>query len=153
MKIQLLCIGDLKFKGLKEIEQVYVEKIKFFTTFEIRVLKDIKSEDDSLKKKKEGELMLESLDKRDYVIALDQYGKKMNSIEFSKYLSDKMMNHPHRIVFLIGGHAGIPEIMNEHIDLKLSFSDMTFGHDIFRIIFLEQLYRTFTIIKKIKYHR
>jgi 23S rRNA (pseudouridine1915-N3)-methyltransferase len=153
MKIELICIGDLKFKGLKEVEKQYVDKINFFTGFNIRGLKDIKSDDDALKKKKEGLSILESIEKRDYVIALDQYGKKMDSMDFSKFLSDKMMNYPHRIVFLIGGHAGLSEVLDSHIHFKLSFSDMTFGHDIFRILFLEQLYRAFTIIKKIKYHR
>jgi 23S rRNA (pseudouridine1915-N3)-methyltransferase len=153
MKIELICIGDLKFKGLKEVEQQYIEKIKYFTTLEIRSLKDFKSDDDALKKKKEGQMMLELLDKRDYVIALDQYGKKMDSVDFSKFLSDKIVNYPHRIVFLIGGHAGLSDVLDSHIHTKISFSDMTFGHDVFRVLFLEQLYRSFTIMKRIKYHR
>jgi len=153
MKIELICIGDLKFKGLKEVEREYLEKIKYFTTLTVHNLKDFKSDDDALKKKKEGQMMLELLDKRDYVIALDQYGKKMDSIEFSKFLSDKMIHFPHRIVFLIGGHSGLSEILGPHIHTKISFSDMTFGHDVFRVLFLEQLYRAFTIMKRIKYHR
>ncbi len=66
MKIELICIGDLKFKGLKEVEKQYVDKINFFTGFNIRSLKDIKSDDDALKKKKEGLSILESIEKRDY---------------------------------------------------------------------------------------
>jgi 23S rRNA (pseudouridine1915-N3)-methyltransferase len=152
-KIELHCIGDLKFKGLKELEQKYKEKINYFTSFDIRRLKDIKSTNDTLKKKKEGQMMLDVLDQRDFVIALDEHGKKMDSLRFSNYLADKLAHHPHRVIFLIGGHAGLSEELNSRINLKLSFSDMTFGHDIFRILFLEQLYRAFTIIKKIKYHR
>lgn len=152
-KIQLICVGQLKFKGLKEVEQKYLEKIGYFTKFGIHRLKDIKSTDDRLKKKKEGQQMLALLDDRDFVIALDEKGKKMDSAAFARFLSQKMTGHPHRLVFLEGGHAGLDRELDPRIDLKLSFSDMTFAHDIFRVLFLEQLYRAFTIIKQIKYHR
>jgi len=152
-RIELICIGDLKFRGLKEVEQDYVRKINFFCPFVLRPIKDIKSTDEVVKIKKEGELMGKMLDPRCYVIALDQYGKKMDSLGFSAYLSEKMVVNPAGIIFLIGGHAGLSPQLDKRIDLKLSFSDMTFGHDIFRVLFLEQLYRAFTIIKNIKYHR
>ena len=152
-KIDLICVGDLKFKALKELEQKYAQKINFFTPFTIRTIKDVKSQDDALKLKKEGQVMLALLDKKDFVIALDRQGKKMNSIEFSRLLSDKISWHPARVVFLIGGHAGLSKFLDRRLDFKLSFSDMTFAHDIFRIVFLEQLYRAFTIMKGIKYHR
>jgi 23S rRNA (pseudouridine1915-N3)-methyltransferase len=152
-KIELICIGDLKFKGLKEVEQMYIDKINYFSKLGIRKLKDVKNQDEKIKIKKEGQMILSVLEKRDFVIALDQYGKKMDSITFSHLISDKIINYPHRIVFLIGGHAGLSKELDPYINLKISFSDMAFAHDIFRILFLEQLYRAFTIIKKIKYHR
>jgi 23S rRNA (pseudouridine1915-N3)-methyltransferase len=152
-KIDLICIGDLKFKALKELEQKYVQKINFFIPFTIRTIKDVKSQDDEMKVKKEGQVISGLLDKKDFVIALDTQGKKMNSLEFSRLLSDKISWSPGRIIFLIGGHAGLSKLLDSRIDLKLSFSDMTFAHDIFRIVFLEQLYRAFTIMKGIKYHR
>jgi len=152
-KIELICIGDLKFKALQELEQKYARKINFFIPFTIRTVKDVKSNDDELKVKKEGQVIAELLDNIDFVIALDQQGKKMNSIEFSRLLSDKISWHPARVVFLIGGHAGLSKLLDSRIDFKLSFSDMTFAHDVFRIVFLEQLYRAFTIMKGIKYHR
>ncbi|MGD2089169.1 MAG: 23S rRNA (pseudouridine(1915)-N(3))-methyltransferase RlmH [Candidatus Aminicenantes bacterium] len=154
-KIDLICIGDLKYKALKELEQKYVQKINLFIPFTIRTIKDVKvkSQDDALKMKKEGLAMLQLLDKKDFVIALHQQGKKMNSLEFSRLLSDKISWHPAGVVFLIGGHAGLSKLLDHRIDFKLSFSDMTFAHDIFRIVFLEQLYRAFTIMKGMKYHR
>ncbi len=153
MKIELICIGDLKFKGLKEVEQEYIKRINFFTTFGIHTVKDVKSDEDAFKKKKEGQAMLELLDTKDFVIALDEHGKKMSSVQFSNIIAEKIQNHPHRIVFLEGGHAGLSELLEDRIHLKISFSEMTFSHDIFRVLFLEQLYRAFTIIKRIKYHR
>ena len=152
-KIELICVGDLKYKELKGLEKKFVQRINFFTTFTVRNTKEIKSKDDRLKKEKEGQMILELLDKRDLVIALDQYGKKMDSIGFSSFLSEKISHHPGRIVFLIGGHSGLSKSLDSRIDNKISFSDMTFAHDIFRILFLEQLYRGFTILKGIKYHR
>ena len=152
-KIEIIGVGDLKFKGLKELEQDYVKKIKYFTKISTRNIRDIKSPNDELKKKKEGELMANLLTSQDFVFALDEYGKQMNSVKFSSLLETKLNTHPHRIVFLIGGHAGLSPTLDKHINQKISFSQMTFPHDLFRVLFLEQLYRAFTIIKKIKYHR
>jgi 23S rRNA (pseudouridine1915-N3)-methyltransferase len=152
-KIELISVGELKFKELKELEKLYAQKINHFVAFNSRSLKDVKIQEEEQKKKKEGEMMLQFLDPKDFVIALDQYGKKMDSIKFAGFLSDKLSYGADRIVFLIGGHAGLSGGLDPRIDFKLSFSDMTFGHDVFRVLFLEQLYRAFTIIKGIKYHR
>lgn len=152
-KIELICIGNLKFKELKYLEENFIKKINFFVDFKVKNLKEIKLKNEDILIEKEGKMILESLNVKDFVIALDENGKKMNSIEFAKFLSDKISFYSGRIVFLIGGFAGLSKILDDRIDFKLSFSDMTFSHDLFRIVFLEQLYRAFTIIKGIKYHR
>lgn len=152
-KIKLICVGELKFRELLGLEQKYLKKIKQFITFEIAVLKDIKMQDEEAKKRKEGEMMLDLLDGKDFVIALDEKGKTMNSLEFSRFLADKISYQPGRIVFLIGGHAGLAPSLERRIDCKLSFSAMTIAHDLFRILFLEQLYRALAIMKGSKYHR
>lgn len=152
-KVELISVGELKFKELKELEKLYAQKINHFTAFTSRSLKDVKIQDEEQKKKREGEMMLQLLEPKDFVIALDQYGKKMDSVKFAGFLSDKLSYGADRLVFLIGGHAGLSGALDSRIDFKLSFSDMTFGHDVFRVLFLEQLYRAFTIIKGIKYHR
>lgn len=152
-KVELISVGELKFKELKELEKLYIQKINYFVSFTSRSLKDVKIQDEDQKKKREGEVMGQLLDPKDFVIALDQYGKKMDSLKFARFLEDKLAYGTDRVVFLIGGHAGLSEVLDPHINFKISFSDMTFGHDVFRILFLEQLYRAFTIIKGIKYHR
>ncbi len=152
-EIELICVGDLKFKELKDLEKRYLQKIKHFVKLEITALKDIKILDEEVKKRRQGEMMLELLDHRDFVIALDEKGKAMDSLEFARFLADKISFYPGRLVFLIGGHTGIHPSLDSRIDFKLSFSAMTFAHDIFRILFLEQLYRAFTIIRGITYHR
>lgn len=152
-KIELICIGNLKFKELKSLEESFIKKINFFVDFKVKNLKEIKLKNEDILMEKEGKMILESLNTKDFVIALDENGKKMNSIGFAKFLSDKISFYSGRVVFLIGGFVGLSKILDDRIDFKLSFSDMTFSHDIFRIVFLEQLYRIFTIIKGIKYHR
>jgi len=152
-KIELICIGNLKFKDLKFFEEDFTKKLNFFVDFKVNNLKEVKLKNEDLLREKEGKMILESLNIKDFVIALDKYGKKMDSIGFARFLSDKISFFPGRIVFLIGGFMGLSKILDDRIDLKLCFSDMTFSHDIFRIVFLEQLYRVFTIIKGIKYHR
>jgi 23S rRNA (pseudouridine1915-N3)-methyltransferase len=152
-QIELLVVGDLKFKGLKELEKEYSKKINFFTNFLIKAVKDIRIQDEEIKKKKEGASLLSLIQKNDYVIALNEKGKKKNSLDFSQFISQQLSYGVDRIVFLIGGPAGLSKELDSRINFKLSFSDMTFAHDIFRILFLEQLYRAFTIIKGIKYHR
>lgn len=152
-QIELISVGDLKFKALKEMEKLYSEKINRFIPFNSKSIKDIKINDEIQKKKKEGENILQLLDTKNHIIALDQYGKKMDSPKFALLLSEHLSYGPDKLVFLIGGHSGLSSDLDSFIHSKLSFSDMTFAHDIFRILFLEQLYRAFTIIKGTAYHR
>ena len=134
-KIELICIGNQKFKYLRELEKKYSHKINFFATFSIKQIKEVKIQNENLIREKAGKKILEHIDKKDFVIGLDQAGKKMDSNEFAQLLSNKMAYLTGKIVFLIGGHSGLSEGLDKRIDLKLSFSDMTFAHDIFRIIF------------------
>ncbi len=152
-QIELITVGELKFKELKELEKKYSQKINHFINFSSKPLKDLPLKDEEKRKTKEGEMMLKLLDKGDFVIALDQYGKKMDSPKFATFLEDKLAYQADKIVFLIGGHSGLAKSLDSRINFKLSFSDMVFAHDLFRILFLEQLYRSFTIMKGIKYHR
>lgn len=152
-KIVLVCVGELKFSELKELEKKYLKKINRFIKPEIVNLKDVAVRDEKAKKQKEGQMMSSLLEQTDFVIACDEKGKHMDSLTFSRFLSEKLSYHPGRIVFLTGGHAGLSPLLDDRINLKLSFSDMTFAHDIFRILFLEQLFRAFTIMKGITYHR
>ena len=152
-KIVLISVGELKFKELKEIEKKYLKKINHFIKLETLNLKDIAVPDEKAKKQKEGQMMVNRLEKGDFVIACDEKGKQMDSLTFANFLSKKLSYHPGRIVFLIGGHAGLSPLLNDRINVKLSFSAMTIAHDIFRILFFEQVYRAFTIMRGITYHR
>ena len=151
--IELLCSGELKFKGLQEIEKKYLQNINYFVKFSIKKNKEIKHPEESFVREKETAAFLEEINARDYVIALDQKGKKMDSLQFARLLEQKISYHPGRLVFVIGGFAGFSDLLRRRCDQVISFSDLTFAHDIFRIVFLEQIYRALTIIRGIKYHR
>jgi 23S rRNA (pseudouridine1915-N3)-methyltransferase len=151
--IELLCSGELKFKSLQELEKKYLQNINYFVKFSIKKIKEIKHQEESFVREKETAAFLEEIKEKDYVIALDQGGKKMDSLQFAKALGQKISYHPGRLVFLIGGHAGFTDLLRRRCNQLISFSDLTFSHDILRIVFLEQVYRALTIINGIKYHR
>ena len=151
--VELVCIGELKFKGLQELEKKYLQNINFYVKFGIIKLRETRHKEESFVKEKEGAMFLREIQPRDFVVALDEKGKKMDSRGFAALLQEKISYHPGRLVFLIGGFAGFAPAVAARADLAISFSEMTFAHDIFRVVFLEQLYRALTIIHGIKYHR
>ena len=151
--IELLCSGDLKFKSLQELEKKYLQNINYFVKFSIKKIKEIKHQEEIFVREKETAMFLKEIKEKDYVIVLDKAGKKMDSPQFAKFLEQKISYHPGRLVFLIGGFAGFSDRLRQRANQNISFSDLTFAHDIFRIVFLEQVYRALTIIHGIKYHR
>jgi len=152
-KVELVCIGGLKFKELRSIEQTFIKRINGYFKFSLIQLKDIGLTDEHLVREKEAEKIIKHLDGDDLVIGLDERGKQMSSTEFAGFLSRQIERVRNRIVFIIGGYSGLSGTLDDYIDLKVSFSRLTFSHDIFRIVFLEQLYRATTIMKGITYHR
>jgi 23S rRNA (pseudouridine1915-N3)-methyltransferase len=151
--IELLCSGDLKFKSLQELEKKYLQNINYFVKFSIKKIKELKHQEETFVREKETAMFLEEIKDKDYVIVLDKGGKRMDSPQFAKFLEQKISYHPGRLVFLIGGFAGFTDRLRQRFNQNISFSDLTFAHDIFRIVFLEQVYRALTIIHGIKYHR
>lgn len=151
--VELLCPGSLKFKGLEELEKKYLQNINYYVKFSIKNFKEIRHAEEGFVKEMEGAMFLREIQPRDYVVALDEKGKKMDSRHFAAFLQEKISYHPARLLFLIGGFAGLAPAVIARADLRLSFSDMTFAHDLFRILFLEQVYRAMTIAHGGKYHR
>ena len=151
--IELLCSGELKFKGLQELEKKYLQNINYYVKFSIKKTKEIRHAEEGFVREKEGAMFLKEIQPRDYVVALDERGKKMDSRRFATFLQEKISYHPGRLLFLIGGFAGFAPAVAARADQAISFSEMTFAHDIFRVVFLEQVYRALTIIHGIKYHR
>ena len=101
---------------------------------------------------KEGKKIIQSVGVDDYVVLLDEKGKELRTVEFSAWMEKIFMLPKKRIVFVIGGPWGFSDEVYNRADFKMSLSKMTFPHQLVRLLFLEQLYRVFTIIKGEPYH-
>ena len=154
MKIELWVIGKTAFKYLDEGMDIYEKRLKHYVNFDLVVLPDVKNPPLSIEalKMKEGELILNKLQKDDFLILLDENGKHFTSIDFSKFIEKQQMNALKRLIFQIGGAYGFSDAVYARAHQKMSLSKMTFSHQMIRLFFVEQLYRAFTILKGEKYH-
>jgi 23S rRNA (pseudouridine1915-N3)-methyltransferase len=155
MKIKLLAIGKTDDKNLQILIDKYINRLKHYVGFEFEIIADIKNVKNlskKLQKEKEGELILKKIKPTDSLILLDEKGKELTSIDFSNYLQKKMNSGIKQIVLVIGGPYGFSDALYNKSQGKISFSKMTFSHQMFRLFVVEQLYRAFTILKNEPYH-
>ena len=155
MKIKLIVIGKTNTAYLKTGENEYEKRLKHYCKFEEIVIPNLKNSNKLSKNKikiKEGELILKKIGLIDKLILLDNKGKINSSNEFSNFLNENMLHSTKNLVFVVGGAYGFSEKVYNRADDKLSLSKMTFSHQMVRLIFKEQLYRAYTIIKGEKYH-
>ena len=153
--MKLILIGKTKSKFLLDGENEYQKRLKHYCKFSELIISDIKNAGKLSKKElieKEGSLILASIKSSDYVILLDDKGITLSSIEFSELLNKKMVSSTNELVFVVGGAFGFSESVYQRANTQLSLSKMTFSHQMVRLIFKEQLYRAFTILKGEKYH-
>ena len=155
MKVKLIVIGKTKSKFLLDGENEYQKRLRHYCKFSELILSDIKNAGKISKKElkeKEGNLILQSIKSNDYVILLDDKGLALSSTGFAEFLNKKMVSSTNELVFVVGGAFGFSESVYKGANTKLSLSKMTFSHQMVRMIFKEQLYRAFTILKGEKYH-
>jgi 23S rRNA (pseudouridine1915-N3)-methyltransferase len=155
MKITFLSMGKTKKGFIAEGIQTYEERIKHYVTFQIIELAEPKQsgkQNESDIKEKEGEIILKYLSPSDDVILLDERGKMLSSAEMADFIMERLIGSVKNLVFVIGGAYGFSRTVYERANRMISLSKMTFSHQIIRIIFLEQLYRAFTIIRNEPYH-
>ena len=153
MNIKLLYIGKNKNNNIETLIENYEDKIKHFINFKIQCLKTKnKSSHKSSIIKFDSEIIIKNLKKEDIIILLDEKGKDFNSIKFSKFLEEQMIRGVKNLTFVIGGAYGFSKELREFAKNKISLSKMTFSHDMARLFFVEQLYRSLTIINNIPYH-
>ncbi len=156
--IKIICIGKIKEAYLKDAISEYLKRLSRFNKFEIIELKDspIKENSSQLEdlkvKEEEGKLILSKIT-TEYVIALDPNGIELDSIEFSNKLSNIFSYGKNDISFVIGGSLGLSKEVKDRADLILSFSKLTFPHQLFRVILLEQIYRAYKIMKGETYNK
>ena len=153
--MKLILIGKTKSKFLLDGENEYQKRLKHYCKFSELIITDVKNAGKLSKKElkeKEGNLILESIKNSDYVILLDDKGLALTSVDFAEFLNKKMVSSTNELVFVVGGAFGFCESVYKRAYTKLSLSKMTFSHQMVRLIFKEQLYRAFTILKGEKYH-
>lgn len=155
MKIALLQTGKTTDKHVNDGVDIYSARIRKYSGFEIITLPDLKNTRNmsvTEQKIKEGKKIMQSIGKDDFVILLDERGKELRTVEFAELLERRFLMTGKRILFVIGGPWGMSEEVINIADFRLSLSKMTFPHQLVRLLFLEQLYRAFTIIKGEPYH-
>jgi 23S rRNA (pseudouridine1915-N3)-methyltransferase len=155
MNINLILIGKTTEDHIKEGFSIYQERLTHYNNFSFKVIPEIKfnkSQTAQYIKNTEGDAILKNIQNTDFVILLDENGLQKSSREFAGIISNKMVSGVKNVVFIIGGAYGFSEDVYKRADQKLSLSKMTFPHQLVRLIFIEQLYRAFTIIKNEKYH-
>lgn len=155
MNIKVLAIGKTDSKPLQRLISEYENRLKHYVRFELATIPDIKNVknlSELQQKEKEGELILKKLAPTDILVLLDENGKQLSSIDFSKYLQKKMNSGIKQLVFVIGGPYGFSDAVYEKAQGKISLSRMTFSHQMVRLFVVEQIYRAFTILRNEPYH-
>lgn len=143
--IKIICVGKIKEQYLKDAILEYKKRISKYHKLEIIELPDNSIEE-------EGNAILKVINDKDYVITLEIGGQMIDSIEFSNRIEKIFIEHSN-ITFIIGGSDGLSDKIKAISNFKLSFSKMTFPHQLFRVILLEQIYRAFKIMKNETYHK
>ena len=149
--ITLITVGKIKEKYIKEGIEDYLKRLSKYTKIELIELED-EAFDKTKTLKKEAEKIMKKINPKSYIITLEIEGKEISSPELSELIEKTIVTHSH-ITFIIGGSYGLDDEIKRLSNYKLSFSKMTFPHQLFRLLFLEQLYRSFKIMNNEEYHK
>ncbi|MCR5796820.1 MAG: 23S rRNA (pseudouridine(1915)-N(3))-methyltransferase RlmH [Eubacterium sp.] len=159
MKVCILCVGKIKEKFFVDAIKEYTKRLSRYTKLEIVEVNDEKTKENAsdrdieIVQDMEGQRLLRHIDEGDYVVALDIQGKMYDSVQFADKLAKFEMERHKRVIFVIGGSLGICESVLKRANEKISFSKMTFPHQLMRVILLEQIYRGYRIINNEPYHK
>ena len=159
MKFKLIVVGKVKEKALKNLIDEYLKRLSGYVTIEVKEFDDelIKSNPSNgeieVVRKKESEKILKNITPKDHLVLFDLKRKEFTSEEFAIFMKQKIDKYNGRLVFAIGGSYGFDETIKERADDYISLSKMTFPHQLFRLIVLEQIYRSFKINNNEVYHK
>lgn len=159
MKITIVTVGKIKEKYLRDAVDEYSKRLSKYCKLEIIQVADEKTPENASEtvenqiRQKEGERILKYLKEDAYVITLEIGGKMLDSVEFSKKIENLGIQGKSHIIFIIGGSIGLGQEVLKRSDYGLSFSKMTFPHQLMRVILLEQIYRSFRIRNHEPYHK
>ncbi|MBQ7448864.1 MAG: 23S rRNA (pseudouridine(1915)-N(3))-methyltransferase RlmH [Paludibacteraceae bacterium] len=154
MKIIFLEVGKTVNADLKRMIDDYASRLSHYTKFQTKDIPELKSTKnltEQQQKTLEGQLILSNVNQSDFLVLLDERGKQYRSLDFASQM-EKWMNQGRDIIFLVGGPYGFSEEVYNRANALISLSIMTFSHQMIRLLFVEQLYRAFTILNNEPYH-
>ena len=159
MNVKIISVGKIKESFYRDAVSEYSKRLQKYCKLTIVEVQDEKTPDNAsdheceLILEKEGDRILKYIDDSDHVIVLAIEGKSFDSVSFAEYIDRLGINGKSNIVFVIGGSLGLSKSVKSRADLLLSFSEMTFPHQLMRVILLEQIYRTYRINSNEPYHK
>ena len=153
MNIKLIYISKNKSNNIESLVNNYEKKINHFINYQSIGLKNKNQfSEKKLIQKSDSDLILKNINTDDMVILIDENGKEYSTNEFSKFISNRIMDRTKNLIFIIGGAYGFSNELKELFKMKISLSKLTFSHDMARLFFCEQLFRALTIVNNIPYH-
>ena len=155
MKTIFLVIGKTTDARITQLTDEYINRIQHYLPFEMQVipeLRNAKNLSQEQQKEQEAELIKRSLVSGDYIVLLDEHGKERRSLDFASWIQKRMASSPRRLVFIVGGPYGFAPQIHKMAQEEISLSQMTFSHQMIRLLFVEQVYRAMTILNGEPYH-
>lgn len=155
MKITLLAIGKTDDDRIASLIDMYVKRLQHYVNFEVKMIPDLKNTKNlstDQQKTEEGKLILNQIEKSDFVALLDEKGKAYTSVQFAQLINKRSVSGLKRLLIIIGGPYGFSDEVYNRANSKISLSSMTFSHQMVRLFAVEQFYRAFTILRNEPYH-
>jgi len=152
MKIRLITISREEDEHANALTAEYIKRLNHYTSIGLITLKPRKTTSAEEQRKNDAEQVLKKISPQEQVVILDERGSEMTSVEFAGFLTKKMNEGVRGLSFVIGGAYGFDKSIYERSDASISLSKFTLPHQLAKVIFTEQLYRAFTIIRNEKYH-
>ena len=149
--IKIICVGKVKEAYYRDAIEEYLKRLSKYTKVEIVEVSDL-NYDKEKTIREESKLIIDKLNNNDYKILMDIQGEILDSVSLSKKINDVMINNSN-LTFIIRGSYGVSDELKRMVDYRLSFSKLTFPHQLFRVVLLEQIYRCFKIINNEEYHK
>ena len=150
--MKIICVGKIKEKFFTEAMKEYEKRISKYTKLKIIEVEDYNINNEKIIKQKEKEQILKHIEQKDFIITMEIDGKELSSVELASMINKTRETNPN-LTFIIGGSYGLHDEIKKLANYKLSFSKLTFPHQLFRIILLEQIYRSYKIINNETYHK
>jgi 23S rRNA (pseudouridine1915-N3)-methyltransferase len=153
VKLHFVWIGKTRNGACAELIDDYLERIKRFAPCVVSELKELSGADEKRAIVAEGRKLISATERDDYVALLDEEGGALDSPQFARFIDKRRQAGTKRLAFVLGGFAGVSDEVKERADMRLSLSRMTLTHELARVILTEQVYRAFTLLAGLPYHK